>query len=163
MTNLHKNAFWIFFLQAALPTTSFLAMFEIAYLNSPDLYHENALWINQTSIFTVFFAALLFLIFYAKLKYKFFLYNITSKDIRKESGIIIKNYTSIPFNKIQNVNIKRGILERIFGLSTLQIETAGLSGGTNYYGKPNKSEGEIPCLDKKEAEKIREKLIEIIS
>jgi membrane protein YdbS with pleckstrin-like domain len=59
-------------------------------------------------------------------------------------GVIGKRVTNIPYERIQNVNVWKGILERIYGLSTIMIETAG---GTQLqmgnYGSFSFSEGTI--------------------
>jgi len=73
-----------------------------------------------------------------------------------EKGVIWKKYISIPYERIQNVDIYRGILARILGLSDLHIQTAGYSA----YGKHGMgSEGRFPGLDTRTAEQLREQLV----
>ena len=70
---------------------------------------------------------------------------------------IWKRYVSIPYARIQNVDIHRGLLARILGLSDILIHTAGYGGiGSRGIG----SEGRLPGLDKVEAERIREELLQ---
>jgi len=61
------------------------------------------------------------------------------------SGVIGKRVVNIPYERIQNVNIWRGVLDRMFGLYSVQIETAGGFGvrGTGGYGSRMTAEGEI--------------------
>ena len=40
-------------------------------------------------------------------------------------GVIGKKVTNIQYERVQNVNVWKGILERIYGLSSVMIETAG--------------------------------------
>jgi membrane protein YdbS with pleckstrin-like domain len=63
-------------------------------------------------------------------------------------GVIGKRVTNIPYERVQNVNIFRGVLDRIFGLYSVQIETAGGFGirGTGGYGTRMTAEGEIQGL-----------------
>jgi putative membrane protein len=44
------------------------------------------------------------------------------------SGLLFKQKRIIPLERIQNVSIKRNVLERALGVSSLQIETAGGTG-----------------------------------
>jgi membrane protein YdbS with pleckstrin-like domain len=63
-------------------------------------------------------------------------------------GVIGKRIVNIPYERVQNVNIWRGALDRIFGLYSVQIETAGGFGirGTGGYGSRMTAEGEIQGL-----------------
>ena len=50
---------------------------------------------------------------------------IRNKDIIYKSGLIFKKITTIPFNRVQHVEINQGPIEKRFGLSTLEVFTAG--------------------------------------
>lgn len=52
-------------------------------------------------------------------------YALRKRDITAKSGWIFRNVTTVPFNRIQHVETKEGAIERLFGLSTLQVFTAG--------------------------------------
>lgn len=52
-------------------------------------------------------------------------YALRQRDITAKSGWIFRNVTTVPFNRIQHVETKEGVIERLFGLSTLQVFTAG--------------------------------------
>lgn len=91
---------------------------------------------------------------WAKLSYNAYKFELTEETFKKEHGVICKRYISIPYGRIQNIDIHRGILARILGLSDLMIQTAGYAGA--YPGDP---EGRLPGLSKEKAEAIREELI----
>lgn len=96
--------------------------------------------------------------FFAKLSYSNYKYEMREDGFRKEHGVIYKKYVTIPYERIQNVDIYRGLLARILGLSDLHIQTAGMSspmGGA--YGAL--SEGRLPGLSPSTAEKLRDELI----
>jgi membrane protein YdbS with pleckstrin-like domain len=96
---------------------------------------------------------------YSRLAYKNWKYELTSKELKLERGIIWKKYSTIPFGRVQNIDIQRGILARIIGFSTLNIQTAGY----HYAGNAGSiSEGYIPAVSVEEAEKIRDFLIKKI-
>ena len=77
-------------------------------------------------------------------------YRVTDRRVLINQGIIFKSWKSIPFDKITDVAIKQGPVERHFGIKTLLIQTAGM--GTY------RAEGTLCGLS--EAEKVREKLVE---
>lgn len=111
---------------------------------------------------TVALAVIIFWVeIYARLAYKFFKYEFTKDQLRLERGIIRKKYSNIPYQRIQNVDITRGIVARICGFSSVNIQTAGYSAPAN--GGGSHSEGYIPAVSIAEAEKIREFIIEKIS
>lgn len=97
---------------------------------------------------------------WAKLTYRFYRYELTDIGFRKESGVIYKSYVTIPYDRIQNVDIYRGIWARILGLSDLHIQTAGSSaimtrGGARGVG----AEGRLPAVLTETAEQLRDELI----
>jgi uncharacterized membrane protein YdbT with pleckstrin-like domain len=90
-------------------------------------------------------------------------YEFTRDSLKIEKGVIVKRYKSIPYERIQNVDITRGIVARIVGFSTVDIQTAGYSGGYQARGQVGVSEGHIPAVSIEGAEKIREFLMHKIS
>ncbi len=174
MHNLHPGARWLLRLNAysRFSIIAFILIyFMISFLFDSETYN---MW-RKTSILIFgnsFLGGLLVFLFiciifvlivgeiYARMAYNRFLYEIGHDNVKIEHGIIWKKYTSIPFERVQNVDIKRGIIARIFGFSTLEIETAGQSGIAGYYGRGGRrayhSEGHLPAIDIGDAEKIRE-------
>ena len=53
---------------------------------------------------------------------------ILDNDIIVKKGIINKEVKHIPFRTITNVSSRFGVYDRMFGIGTFQIETAGKSG-----------------------------------
>ena len=58
---------------------------------------------------------------YARMSYNRWLYEFTPDGLKLERGIIWKKYSTIPYEKVQNVDIHRGPLARILGFSTMEI------------------------------------------
>ena len=52
-------------------------------------------------------------------------YAVRDKDISYKTGLISRTTTTIPFNRVQHCDIKQGLISRYFGLSKLNIYTAG--------------------------------------
>ena len=114
----------------------------------------NWLWIIIPALLVFFFV-------WAKLTYRFYRYELTDAGFRKELGVIYKKYVTIPYDRIQNVDIYRGILARILGLSDLNIQTAGASAVVGRYGAVGiGAEGRLPGLSREVAEQLRDELIQ---
>ncbi len=158
MKQLHPKAVWLFFIPSILFTFLFLLFvgFPLGAILADALQTSK----NPTNaiIMTVILVLIVFLFIFlpylwAKLTYRFYRYELSEMGFRKESGVIIKSYITIPYERIQNVDIYRGILARLLGLSDLKIQTAG-------YSNPNRgAEGKLPGLAPEDAEKLRDELI----
>jgi len=57
-------------------------------------------------------------------------YEIQDDEVIMRVGIVTKSVKHVPYRTVTNITIKRGILDRMFGLGTLNIQTAGMSGTT---------------------------------
>jgi hypothetical protein len=113
---------------------------------------------RAASLFS-FYGILGFLLFlivvsfiWAKLYYESFKFELAEKGLKIESGVIWKKYITIPYTRIQNVDIYRGPLARALRLSDIHVQTAGISGAMI-------TEGRIPGLSPKDAEEMREDLV----
>jgi putative membrane protein len=78
------------------------------------------IYIGVLALF-VFFLIRAFLIF------KNFQFKIENKHFILQKGILKKTYTSIPFDRIQNINFKQNIIQQIIAVHEVNIETAGSS------------------------------------
>lgn len=54
-----------------------------------------------------------------------FRYGIGARDLVIEQGLLHRTRRSIPFDRIQDIDIERGPLQRLFGLATVRVETGG--------------------------------------
>mgnify|MGYP001565997891 CR=1 FL=1 len=166
MKQLDKKAVWLFFWGAL-----FHAIAYSVFL----MFWFSLVWFEQLFVVEDYFNLPLFIIWslavlavilvitfvWAKLTYHFYRYELTDKGFRKESGIIWKKYVTIPYARIQNVDINRGILARILGLSDLHIQTAGASATISRYGFGGiGAEGRIPGVSKTDAELLRDELVQ---
>ena len=90
---------------------------------------------------------------YSYLRIILFRYCIDEDEVIVEQGVLAKSYDSILYSRIQNVNIERSWIERILGLSTVNIQTAGSTTG---------AEAAIPGIRKTRAEQVRERIFDKI-
>ncbi|MFH1509895.1 MAG: PH domain-containing protein [Candidatus Nealsonbacteria bacterium] len=159
MQNLHPKSIWLFFFQylgVGLGITVFLGWFGGLYLFQ----------LASKSTTSAILLIILFFVFWimfsyiaAKLSYNAYKYELADNAFKKEHGVIWKKYISIPYERIQNVDIHRGILARILGLSDLMIQTAGYTGGGGRSGIGREPEGRLPGIGKELAEQLREELV----
>ncbi|OHB14899.1 MAG: hypothetical protein A2431_02865 [Candidatus Zambryskibacteria bacterium RIFOXYC1_FULL_39_10] len=158
MKQLDQKAVWLFFIGSIFRWVFFLVMISFWLLSFSEGAEQSR--IGGEFSFTIFnwlwviipvFLLLCFL--WAKLSYHFYRYELTDLGFRKEYGVIYKKYVTIPYDRIQNVDIYRGILARILGLSDLNIQTAGSSAGVMT------GEGRLPGISKETAEYLRDELI----
>jgi putative membrane protein len=164
LKSLHPGAKWLFRVNGffrILFGVVFLSIFLFSFLiplMGSNL--ENAFSIFALVIIFAIIILFVFIEIYARLSYKFWKYEFTGEQLRIESGIIWKRYSNIPYQRIQNVDITRGIIARLCGFSTVNIQTAGYSAVGN--GARMSTEGYIPAVSIEEAEKIREFVIKKI-
>lgn len=59
------------------------------------------------------------------LKWLRFTYQIQDDQLRIEQGILIRNKRTISKHRIQSIDLTQNVIHRIFGLTKVQIETAG--------------------------------------
>ncbi len=161
MEKLHPKAVWLFFFQFL-----FAGLFILIFI----LFWSIPVFIKQVGeivsfpwgwLILIFLLYVIFCYAWAKLTYRFWRYELAENAIKIEKGVITKKYISIPYQRVQNVDIYRGILARLLGLSDLQIQTAGYSGGYGKYGRGT-SEGKLPGLDIQVAEQLREEFVKRI-
>ncbi|MFA6273382.1 MAG: PH domain-containing protein [Candidatus Paceibacterota bacterium] len=169
MKQLDPKAVWFFFFSFVLRSfvpIIFLSIWSSAFLGG-FLVKES---LNNSSEFSFGFLNWLWVVIpvylilcfiWAKLTYRFYRYELIDTGFRKESGVIYKKYVTIPYDRIQNVDIHRGILARLLGLSDLNIQTAGFSATVGRYGVGGVSaEGRLPATSREVAEQLRDELIQ---
>ena len=76
-------------------------------------------------------------------------YSVCEHELLMQKGIIWFKRTSLPYTRLQHISLSQGPLERKFGLKTLKCFSAG-SGS---------AEIELPGLESKTAEKLRQHLL----
>ncbi len=83
--------------------------------------------------------------------YKHLYYQLSEEEFNLYSGIFNKKRVHVPYTRIQSVDQKASLLQRIFGVCTLNIDTAG--GASN-------NAVQVPYVSKEQAEDLRRQLFE---
>lgn len=86
------------------------------------------------------------LLFLNWLAWRRFRYGVGAEEIVIESGILHRTRRVIPFDRVQDVDVERRPLQRLFGLAKVRIET----------GAGGKDEGVIDSVVLGEADRLRE-------
>lgn len=156
MKQLDPNAKLLFYFTGVIGWLFFTGMIifsvSIAYV-SIDSFNTNAI---AQEIFIGLIWLFVVPIPFAILSYENYKYELQKDRIYIEKGVIWKKYISIPYERVQNVDILRGPLARMFGLSDLQIQTAGSSTQLMV-------EGRLQGVSVEEANKLREEILSKIS
>jgi len=79
-------------------------------------------------------------------KYRQWRYNMGADRLRIVSGYLFHSDTIVPFGRIQHIDVEQGPIQRLYGLATLTVHTAG---------NHNSSVG-LPCLAHADALAMRE-------
>ena len=74
-------------------------------------------------------------------------YRLESRELKVSSGIMFRRVVSVPFARMQLVEVSAGPLERAFSLASVQLHTASAS-----------TDATIPGLDPERAAEIRDAL-----
>ena len=77
-------------------------------------------------------------------------YSLSGGAFRLRTGVIQKNERTIPLEHVQSVDTVQGVIQRLFGVFEVRVETAG--GGA---GEPDAS---LPALDRASAEALRREI-----
>jgi len=86
----------------------------------------------------------------AILYWRRFEYRVGASEIRIDSGILSRRHRSIPFDRIQDVDITQGPLARALGIAQVKFETGGGSSG------PQSEEGVLQAITLERAHEIRQ-------
>lgn len=97
-------------------------------------------------IYFFFTAILIIVILFKFVSFKKRKFLVREKDISYKSGILFKKLTTVPFSRVQHIEVDEGPLSRFFKLASLSVFTAGDSS----------DDLEIKGITKKEALEIKE-------
>lgn len=78
---------------------------------------------------------------------RYIAYQVRTHDMSFRRGVISRRVETLPFNRVQHASINRGPLERLFGLATLHVNSAG----------PNLA---VPGLRAEDAERLKAMIVE---
>ena len=104
------------------------------------------LWLGLTMAAGLFVFAIVSVLIY----WRRFEFRVRADEIRIDSGILSRTHRSIPFDRIQDVDIIQGPVARLVGLAKVTFETGGGS------AQPGKEDGVIQAISLSRAQELRE-------
>ena len=152
--SVHHSYIWLGSLQAA--GGLYLAFFIILFANALSAM-EGAVGSGFLALLPllVFGVVVLFLLIFGlvlagrALSYRHLYYELTDKEFNFHSGILNKKRIHVPYQRVQSLDQKASFLQRIAGVCTVRIDTAGGSNNTAIY---------IPYMLNSDAEWLRNEL-----
>jgi len=93
-------------------------------------------------------AVLLFSMGALYLYWKRFAYRVAPSEIRIDSGVLTRTHRSIPFDRVQDVDIVQGPVMRLLGLATVKFETGGS-------GPAGRADGSLEVISLVRAQELR--------
>ena len=135
----------------------FLQRAALIFLKDPQSFIKFVSLLDTLILFTsmFFLFALAGAFFAAWLTYKNYTFAFEENSLKIRRGVFNKEEIEIPYRRIQNINIKRPLSYRLFGVSRLVVRTVEREAS----GKTDESEGVLPALDKDLAKAIEQTLI----
>jgi uncharacterized protein len=80
-------------------------------------------------------------------RYRAWGYLEREEDLLVRRGVLIRRLSVVPYGRMQLVEVTAGVMERLFGLSTVKLHTAAA-----------RSDARIPGLEPDEAARLRDRL-----
>ena len=77
-------------------------------------------------------------------------WSLGPRALELHRGVVVHRATSVPYERIQQIDVERGPLERMFGISQLVVRTAAATTDANLYG-----------LSPADADRLRHQLLEL--
>ncbi|MDP5106708.1 MAG: PH domain-containing protein [Polaribacter sp.] len=119
--SIHKNYLKVILLNVLLIFTAILiGLFTADYFN---LFEEIKSYVYLFYIVFSFVFILVNLFMYIGFKKR--KYAVREKDISYKSGVFIRKLTTVPFSRIQHIEVDEGLFSRFFKLASLSVFTAG--------------------------------------
>ena len=164
---LGKKVLWLFFLQASPAGFILLAITLVFFILSYQPFMIDTFWgdLQKASLLATLITFLLSIVTLAGslslawMNYASYLFLMAEDSLKIKRGIFNKTVNAIPYRQIQNVDIERGFLFQMLGLSRLVILTAGHEDINPKTANTDESEGVIPALDQKLAEWLQTELL----
>jgi putative transcriptional regulator len=91
----------------------------------------------------------------------YFSYRFEKDKIIINHGVLTKTRATIPYSRIQNINIVNGVFDRLYDIYTVKVQTAGSSAPAQGQGGAGRPEGYIPGL--RNPEIVEKKINEMIT
>lgn len=142
-----RVAFWIFIAVLISLGSSIAEMIsETGFISRHNSMALTAIIAGAVALFAIFFIVM---VVYMKISYKHLYFTIEPSEFSLYKGILNKQRVHVPYTRVQSVDQKASLIQRVLGVCTVQIDTAG--------GASNKAIS-IPYVTKAQAIWLRSEL-----
>ena len=98
---------------------------QVIYEAHPAMFRAHPFWFILAVLLIAALGAGILILLYWYIKTRATALTVTDQELMYERGILSKDRTSVSLKHIRSVNIAQGFVNRIFGVGTVQISTAG--------------------------------------
>lgn len=121
MRRLHPNQLWVLRLRGAIA-----AAILIVVIGLGDMLVLSAAFLPR-GLVTAIAGMLLFiwLILVPARRYRSWAYGVDDDEIHIQQGLWTRLRTIVPFGRVQHIDVAQGPIQRLFGIGTLVLHTAG--------------------------------------
>ncbi len=103
---------------------AFLISFFDDTVNYPGPFNASIVISSGIALITILVGYIMIHYYYLTINYK-----VTDEEIFVNRGLITKSNKIVPYRTITNIDIKQGPFDRILGIGSIEIQTAGFSAG----------------------------------
>jgi len=97
----------------------------VIYEAHPAMFRAHPVWFILAVLLIAAFGAGIVILLYWYIQTRATALTVTDSDILYERGILSKDRTSVSLRHIRSVNVMQSFVNRILGVGTIQISTAG--------------------------------------
>ncbi len=97
----------------------------VIYEAHPAMFRAHPFWFILAVLLILAFGIGIIILLYWYIKTRATALTVTDQELMYERGILSKDRTSVSLKHIRSVNIAQGFINRILGVGTVQISTAG--------------------------------------
>jgi uncharacterized membrane protein YdbT with pleckstrin-like domain len=97
----------------------------VIYEAHPAMFRAHPFWFILSVLLILAFGIGIIILLYWYIKTRATALTVTDQDLLYERGILSKDRTSVSLKHVRSVNIAQGFINRILGVGTIQIATAG--------------------------------------
>jgi uncharacterized membrane protein YdbT with pleckstrin-like domain len=98
---------------------------QVVYEAHPAMFRAHPFWFILCVLLIAAFGVGIILLLYWYIKTRATALTVTDQELMYERGILSKDRTSVSLKHIRSVNIAQGFVNRVMGVGTVQVSTAG--------------------------------------
>ena len=98
---------------------------QVVYEAHPAMFRAHPFWFILFVLLIAAFGIGIILLLYWYIKTRATALTVTNSELMYERGILSKDRTSVSLKHVRSVSIAQGFVDRILGVGTIQISTAG--------------------------------------